>query len=247
MKVILIDDEAKARRILENLLKEYCPQMQVVATAEDVPSAVKVIHKHQPDLIFLDIEMPGYTGFQLLDFFDKINFDIIFTTAYEEYAIQAFQVSAVDYLLKPIQIDLLIKAVEKASQKQDKQLQERFDTLQKNFQQPSIQRIALPVAEGLMFVEVEDIICMTADGAYTEIHWGNKQKVLVSKNIKSFEKILQQNTCFFRTHRSHLINLNRVKQYVKQEGGYIVMDNEKVVNLARDRKENFLKVYQMPR
>jgi len=113
MKAIIIDDEAKARRILQTLLQDYCPQVEVIALAEDVPQAVKLLQTHKPDLIFLDIEMPRYTGFQLFDFVNDIDFDIIFTTAYKEYAIQAFQVSAIDYLLKPIQIDLLEKAIQK--------------------------------------------------------------------------------------------------------------------------------------
>lgn len=247
LKALIIDDEAKARRILLELLKEYCPQIEIVGEADDVPNAVKAIHKHQPNLVFLDIEMPGYTGFQLLDFFDSVNFEIIFTTAYREYAIQAFQVSAIDYLLKPIQIELLIKAIEKVeSQLNAPQINERIDTLKSNLSQEHITRIALPVAEGLLFVEVEEIVYLNAEGAYTQIFLDGGKKVLVSKKIKSFEKVLDHPS-FFRTHRSYLINLNRVKQYVKQDGGYIVMDNNDSVNLARERKEDFLKAYSTPR
>ncbi|OJJ20312.1 DNA-binding response regulator [marine bacterium AO1-C] len=247
LKALIIDDEAKARRILHELLKEYCPQVEVVADADDVPNAVKAIHKHQPNLVFLDIEMPGYTGFQLLDFFDQINFEIIFTTAYREYAIQAFQVSAIDYLLKPIQIELLIKAVEKVQgQLKPPQINERINTLKNNLSQEHITRIALPVSEGLLFVEVDEIVYLNAEGAYTQIFLEGGRKVLVSKKIKSFEKVLDH-PGFFRTHRSYLINLNRVKQYVKQDGGYIIMDNGDTVSLARERKEAFLKVYSTPR
>lgn len=248
LKALIIDDEAKARRILLELLKEYCPQVEVVGEADDVPNAVKAIHKHQPNLVFLDIEMPGYTGFQLLDFFDNVSFEIIFTTAYREYAIQAFQVSAIDYLLKPIQIELLIKAIEKVESQLSSapQINERIDALKSNLSQEHITRIALPVAEGLLFVEVEEIVYLNAEGAYTQIFLDGGKKVLVSKKIKSFEKVLDHPS-FFRTHRSYLINLNRVKQYVKQDGGYIVMDNNDSVNLARERKEDFLKAYSTPR
>ncbi|EAY27427.1 LytR/AlgR family response regulator transcription factor [Microscilla marina] len=247
LKALIIDDEAKARRILQELLKEYCPQIEIVGEADDVPNAVKAIHKYQPNLVFLDIEMPGYTGFQLLDFFDTINFEIIFTTAYREYAIQAFQVSAIDYLLKPIQIELLIKAIEKVEgQLSEPQINERIDTLKSNLSQEYITRIALPVAEGLLFIEVDQIVYLNAEGAYTQIFLEGGKKVLVSKKIKSFEKVLDHPS-FFRTHRSYLINLNRVKQYVRQDGGYIVMDNNDSVNLARERKEDFLKAYSTPR
>ncbi|WP_299459769.1 LytTR family DNA-binding domain-containing protein [uncultured Microscilla sp.] len=247
LKALIIDDEAKARRILQELLKEYCPQIEIVGEADDVPNAVKAIHKYRPNLVFLDIEMPGYTGFQLLDFFDTINFEIIFTTAYREYAIQAFQVSAIDYLLKPIQIELLIKAIEKVEgQLSEPQINERIDTLKSNLSQEYITRIALPVAEGLLFIEVDQIVYLNAEGAYTQIFLEGGKKVLVSKKIKSFEKVLDHPS-FFRTHRSYLINLNRVKQYVKQDGGYIVMDNNDAVNLARERKEDFLKAYSTPR
>ena len=245
MKVIIIDDEARARNLLTELIKEYAPQLEVVTTADDVPNGVKAIHKYRPDLVFLDVEMPQYSGFQLLDFFEEVNFEIIFTTAYQEYALQAFQVSAIDYLLKPIQIDLLLRAIEKAQKINPAQNTERFQTLKANIAEEYIKRIALPVAGGLTFVEIDDIIYMQADGAYTHIVLKNKQKILVSKNIKSFEEMLTQ-PCFFRPHRSYIINLNHVRQFMKQDGGCIVMDDGETISISKEKREELLRLYNVP-
>lgn len=237
---IIIDDEAKARRIMESLIAEHCPQLQIVATADDVLSGVKAIQKHKPDVVFLDIEMPGYTGFQLLDFFDEIDFQVIFATAYSEYALQAFQVSAVDYLLKPIQIDQLQAAVDKAIKLgKNAQTRERMDTLKENLEQKIIKKIALPVSHGLTFVPIQDIIYLEADGSYTHVYLTDGNKLLISKKIKEFENNLNPNTRFFRTHRSFIVNMDHIKQYVKQDGGHLVMDNNGIVQLARDRKDEF--------
>ncbi len=247
MKAIVIDDEPRARRILEQLLKEYCPQITDIVTAEDVPTAVKAIHEHLPSLVFLDIEMPQYNGFQLFDFLSTVNFATIFTTAYNSYALQAFQVSAVDYLLKPIQIDLLIKAVEKAEKRLSMPLPaENIEALQANMKQAHITRLALPTTEGFMFIEVADIVCLKASGAYTEVVMSKNLQYLVSKNLKSFENILTH-SYFFRPHRSYLINLNKVRSYSRQDGGYIIMDSEDSISITKERRDEFFKVYQMPR
>lgn len=247
MKALIVDDEARARRILEELLKEYCPQITEIAIAEDVPSAVKAINLHKPTLVFLDIEMPQYNGFQLFDFLSEANFATIFTTAYSEYALQAFQVSAVDYLLKPIQVDLLIKAVEKAQKLLETSSPvQHIETLQANLKTNFITRLALPVTEGFAFIEVADIVCLKAEGAYTEVIMGKNHKHLVSKNLKSFEDMLNH-PYFFRPHRSYIINLNKVKQYNKQDGGYLIMDSDDTISIAKEKKEEFMKVYQTPR
>lgn len=241
LRTLIVDDEPKARRIMCTLVEKYCPDLEVIGTTDDVPSAVKMINKHQPDLVFLDIEMPGYTGFQLLDFFENVNFQIIFVTAYSDYAIQAFQVSAIDYLLKPIEIKPLKLAVEKAvQQRQSSDQTQRLEALKANLNPTgAIKKVALPVADGFIFVEPEDIIYLQADGSYTNIFLQDGQKLLVTKKIKEFVRILSH-PCFFKTHRSYLINLNRIKQYVKHDGGYIVMNNGDRVTLARDRKDEFL-------
>lgn len=242
IKAIIIDDEAKARRIMEVLLTENCPEVTVVESAEDVLTGIKAIHKHQPDLVFLDIEMPGYTGFQLLDFFEKIQFQVVFTTAYSEYALQAFQVSAVDYLLKPIQIDQLVNSVAKAKKLIGNSHQaETIIALKENLEAHEVKKLAVPTSSGLVFIATEQIVLMEADGSYTHIYLANGGKMLISKKIKEFETNLASNPSFFRTHRSYLINLAHLKQYIKQDGGHLVMDNDMVVHLARERKDAFNK------
>lgn len=242
---VIIDDEAKARRIMETLIADHCPQLTVVATAEDVLTGVKAIQKHKPNIVFLDIEMPGYTGFQLLDFFDELDFEVIFATAYSEYALQAFQVSAVDYLLKPIQIEQLQIAVDKAIKlSSNSQMKERVTTLKENMEDHSLKKIALPMAHGLTFVLIKDILYLEADGSYTHIYLCNGEKLLISKKIKEFEGILHAENNFFRTHRSYIINLQRIKQYIKQDGGHVVMENDGIVHIARERKDDFNRLIQ---
>jgi two-component system LytT family response regulator len=237
---VIIDDEAKARRIMEVLLTENCPNVKVVAAAEDVLSGIKAINNHKPDIVFLDIEMPGYTGFQLLDFFDEITFDVIFATAYSEYAVQAFKVSAVDYLLKPIQIDQLQLAVDKVIKLNGHtQTKEKLVTLKENIESRVIKKIALPMAQGLVFIATSDIIYLEADGSYTNIFMADGTKFLISKKIKEFENNLNPSNGFFRVHRSYLINITRIKQYVKQDGGHIEMENGAIVHLSRERKDEF--------
>lgn len=243
IKAILIDDEAKARRILEALLKEYCTDVEIVATAADVPSGVIAINQHKPDVLFLDVEMPGYTGFQLLDFFRDIDFDIVFTTAHSDYAVQAFRVSAIDFLLKPIQISELIAAVDKVKAKQGHN-KERLTVLKENFKDNTVKKLALPVAEGLIFADTDTLTHLQADGAYTHFHFEDGKKVVVSKKIKEFEEALTQQSNFFRTHRSFIVNLKKIKQYVKQEGGYVLLENDIQVPLARERKDEFLQVIE---
>ena len=241
IKAVIIDDEAKARRIMDALLKEYCPDVEVLAAADDVPSGVIAINQHKPDVLFLDVEIPGYTGFQLLDFFTEVDFEIVFTTAHSDYALQAFRVSAIDFLLKPIQISELIAAVVKVKEKRG-QNKERLSVLKENFKENTIKKLALPVAEGLIFVDVNELSHLEADGAYTHFHFSDGRKIIVSKKIKEFEETLTLQNMFFRTHRSFIINLKKMKQYVKQEGGYVLLENETQVPLARERKEEFLAV-----
>ncbi len=240
---IIIDDEAKARRIMETLITDHCPEVKVLESADDVLSGIKAINKHKPDIVFLDIEMPGYTGFQLLDFFDEINFAVIFTTAYSEYALQAFQVSAVDYLLKPIQIDQLHSAIEKVSRlKGTTQNREKIHTLKENLEDHHIKKIALSTSQGLIFVPVNQIIYLEADGSYTHIFLTDGSKLLISKKIKEFENILTQDNHFFRTHRSFIVNLSFIKQYIKQDGGHLIMENGAIVHISRERKDDFNKI-----
>jgi two-component system LytT family response regulator len=240
-KAIIIDDEAKARRLLQVLIDENCPELEIVAQAEDVPSAVKAIHEHKPDIVFSDIDMPNYDGFQLLDFVDKTDFELIYCTAHNDFALKAFEVSAVDYLVKPIQISLLVKAVEKAIRLRNatSTITQRLDLLKENLKGNKLNKIALPVTDGLRFVELADIIYLEADGAYTHVIMKDNTKLLISKKLKEFENILSDNQNFFRTHRSFIVNTDAIKQYVKSDGGSIIMSNNVAVPVARERKDDF--------
>lgn len=243
LKAIIIEDETKARRVLEELLKEYCPEVSLIAAVDSVPEGVKAINKLQPDIVFLDIEMPEYNGFQLFEFINDISFEVIFTTAYQEYALQAFDVAAIGYLLKPIQIEKLVQAVEKVKEKLKEQSKERIELLQHTWKEEKVSKVALPISEGFLFVELNDIMYLSAEGSYTNIILRDNRKFIVSKNIKNFEDLFSGNL-FFRPHRSYLINLNAVKQFIRQDGGYILMENGDAVSITKEKKEDFLKAYQ---
>lgn len=244
IRAVIIDDEESARNVLKSILEEYCNNVNVVALAKDVPSGVIEINKLNPDLVFLDVEMPNYSGFELLDFFQEIKFEIIFATAYSEYAIKAFDVSAVDYLLKPLQIDKVEIAVQKAIKKiEEKKQVLRFQALKSNLKSEMLQKIALPVSEGLEFINVSDIICILADGSYSDVYLIDGSKITISRRLKFFEEILLGNTNFYRSHRSNIIHLEFIKKYHKSEG-IITMQNETTAYLSRDKKNEFEALFE---
>jgi two-component system LytT family response regulator len=207
-----------------------------------VPSGVKAINQYKPDIVFSDIDMPGYNGFQLLEFVDKANFELIYCTGHDEFALKAFEVSAVDYLLKPIQISQLVNAVNKAIKlcnSATPQSTERFDTLRENLKANTLKKIALPVSDGLIFIDIDNLMYLEADGAYTNVFLLDGNKLLISKKLKEFENILSNNKNFFRTHRSYIINVACIKQYIKSDGGSIMLQNNISIPVARERKEEF--------
>lgn len=234
---ILVDDEAKARDLLRNMLKVHCPQVEVLAEAENVKDAIQAIHEHQPDIVFLDIEMPRISGLELPSFFkpEDLNFNIIFVTAYLEYAVQAFRLSACDYLLKPVDPSDLRSAVEKASAKQAQQ-SGTFETLRANMDTESSKRLALPHATGMHFVELNDVVQFEADGSYTHVHLMNGDKYTVSQRLRVYDELLEQNPDFFRIHRAHLINMTLVLSYSRAES-LMIMKNETNLPISRERKQ----------
>lgn len=245
MKAIIIDDEPKARKLLEVLIKENCPKINTVFSAEDLLSGVEIIKKEQPQMVFLDIEMPGHSGLEIFDFIDKTayNFEIIFTTAYSEYAIQAFNLSAIDYLLKPLRADKLKEVVDKAiSFLGNSQINKRLAELKLSLQNSNFKKIGLPNADGIKFVNFNEIITLEADGMYTKFSTQKDGVILVSKPLKFFVETLQKIKIFYRPHRSYLINLSFIKEYIKKDGGYIVMENNKSVSISKDKKEEFLTI-----
>lgn len=243
MKTLIVDDEKNARLALRGILKEHFPQIDVVAESNDIPSAVKAIHKHAPELVFLDISMPGYSGLELFKFFDDdINFKVIFVTAHSEYAVNAFELSAVDYILKPIQIKNLERAIHKL--KYDRN--ENIKVLQNNFNNELSKKIALKTGEGIVFLKFEDVIYLKADGSYTHFITDNASKITVTKRIADFER-LQDMGPFLRVHRSHIINYNRISKILKQDGGWVVMDNGDELSISTDRKSQLLKLFNQQR
>lgn len=239
LNAIIIDDEAKARRILASFLTDYCKQVNIVGAAEDVVQGVKLIQKENPDIVFLDIEMPGYNGFQLLDFFDTINFEIIFVTAYSEFALRAFQVSAIDYLLKPLQIEQLKKAVDKVEKiKGNQHYFQKIETLKENIKEQKIKKIVVPVSEGNLFVDVDDITHLKAEGSYVNIFLKDGNKILVSKNIKDYENQLTNEEGFYRTHRSYLVNAKYIVNINAAQTEATLLNNE-IITIARERKQDF--------
>lgn len=239
IKAIIIDDEEGARITLTALIKEYCPDVTIVAGAANVPDGVLPINKNNPDVVFLDIEMPDYNGFELLEFFKEINFEIVFVTAYSQYAIKAFEVSAIDYILKPVEIDPLKNAVEKVKQKRGQaNIVQRLSLMKDTYKGEEVRKIALPMSDGLLFVDVNEIIFFEADRAYTNVFLNSGSKITVSKAMRTFEEILSGRLFFFRPHRSYLINLNYVKKYVRGES-IIIMDNNLNVGVSRERKQDF--------
>jgi two-component system LytT family response regulator len=242
MRAIIIDDELKAQRVLQAILTEHCNGVEVVDIVGNVPDALKSIHQNQPDVLFLDIEMPGYTGFQLLDLLPDSTYQVIFTTAHSDYALQAFEVAAVDYLLKPIRIQKLQQAVERAKKNllNGTSSQESLVTLKTNMKSAIIQRLALPVNDGLIFVDVRSVIMVEAEGAYTRIFLDySDQPLLISKSIKEVESALELHPDFFRPHRSYLINLQHIVKYQKSDGGTIFLKKSLQSPIAKDRKDEF--------
>ena len=215
----------------------------IVDVAHSAIEGVKAVNTHQPDLVFLDIEMPGGNGFDFLESFSKINFKIIFTTAYNEYALQAIKFSALDYLLKPVSKEDLQIALEKFfNAKQSAVQTEQLQYLKENFANSSApKKIAIPESESITFVDTSSIVRCKSEGSYTQIYLKNGQKLLASKPIGDFEELLKD-AGFFRIHRSHLINTNEIKKYVKGEGGYIILTDGSEVEVSRRKKQAFLEL-----
>ena len=241
IRAIIVDDEEKARNMLQMLLDEHCPDVNVITHCKNVPEAVAAINAHQPDIVFLDVDMPGYSGFQLLDFFPEVNFDIVFTTAFSEYALKAFRVSALDFLLKPIDIDELIQAVAKSKHKKSPEIYNRqLHLIRESQQKKAPETIAVYTSEAVEFIRTEEIVLLEADRAYTKIMLLSGNVILVSKNIKDFEETLSSHPHFFRSHRSYIINLKHVLRYSKADGGAIEMKLQKEVPISKDAKTIFI-------
>lgn len=246
MKCIIVDDEILVAGNLVMLLNRYCPEVEILAVAHSSKEAEIQIRDKGPDLVFLDVEMPYGNGFDLLKRFDKIDFGVIFVTAFDHYAIKAIKVSAIDYLLKPIDINELVAAVSKAQkQLKSKSVNQGLNLLLNNLAQPSIklQKLTLPTMDGMIFVNIDDILYCKSDGNYTSFQLLNGQSPLVTRQIGTYEDLLPE-PLFCRIHRQYIINVNQVSKYIKGRGGYVVMSDGKVIDVSVRKKEDFLNAYK---
>jgi len=247
LSTILIDDEINSRQALRNLLTQLCPDVHIAGEAKSADAGIQLINTLKPQLVFLDIQMPGKTGFDLLASLDKIDFDVVFTTAFHEYAVKAFRFSAIDYLLKPIDPDDLVAAVNKAVKKQTPASAGQVDLLKQLWQQLSAdkkaknenQKLALPTQEGIHLAEVKDIVRCESLGSYTKFYLSSGEKLVTSRLIKDYEEILTEYG-FFRVHQSYIINIQHIKKYVKGDGGQVWMSDGEEIEVARRRKDDFL-------
>lgn len=243
LKAIIIDDERNSLQNLQQKLAEFCPDITIAATAERPEEAIGIIRQHNPDVLFLDIEMPRMNGFRMLEELDDYNGEIIFTTAYDHYAVDAIRISAFDYLTKPVSIAELQHAVARLLKHRQQHTRERFEILKQSMQQSKSpeDRMAIPSGDGLDFVQIKMIIRIESSSNYSRIFFTGGRSMLVTRLLKDFEEMLMPYR-FFRVHHSHLINLAHINKYIKGEGGHVIMSNGDQIDISRRKKEEFMKL-----
>lgn len=246
MKILVVDDEIGARNLLKGMLLELFSEKEdtdlTLLEADRLTEAVSLINTQQPEIVLLDIEMPEHSGLEIVDFFKgkPINFQLIFTTAYSNYAIEAFKLNAVDYLLKPIDIQELETAIQKAKTKSIDGLQHKIEELRQTFLELKTNKIVLDIPNGLLFVAPDDIIALVADGMYTTVYLKDKNKTLIAKPIKYFIDRLEHFKYFYKPHRSYFINLKFLQGFSKKNGSILTLENGMSIPLARNKKDEFL-------
>jgi two-component system, LytTR family, response regulator len=240
IRAVIIDDEINCRQTLLALLKKYCQNVEVVAEAANISEGLKIISENSPDLVFLDVQMTDGTGFDLLERSVNVKFKTIFVTAHDTYAIRAFKFSATDYLLKPVEADELVAAVNKIdSGNKFDEINLKLEALISN--RTNVEKIALPALDGIRLIKINEIIRCESDSNYTSFFLSSKNKIVVTRTLKEYEELLTPHG-FFRIHQSHLVNLSHVSRYVKGEGGSVILDDGSEVEVARRRKEELLAV-----
>ena len=241
-KAIIIEDEPHAASLLEAMLAELDPEMRVLEKCGDLPCGVRSIRRHSPDIVFLDIQLPLYSGIQLLDFFnpEELNFQLIFTTASNEYAVQAFEMSAIDYLMKPIQEEKLKAALKKAGQERKTAEKERLPILKQHLLHENVRKIVVPVTNGFEILNVRDICYLKAEGSYTRIFFSSQENILVSKNLKHFEFIMAGIPSFLRIHRSYIANMDFARKILRTNGGALLLEGNTELAISEDRMEGVL-------
>lgn len=242
IRAIIVDDELNARENLSFLLSEHCNGVNIVAMTENVSDAVQAIKSEKPDLIFLDIEIGEGSGFDVLERISGLKTEVIFTTAFNQYAIKAFKFSAIDYLLKPIDINDLRDSVERAEQRiKQNQISRSLDSLMNNLSENNrkLKKIGLPVQGGIQYFPLEEIIRLQSQSNYTTFYLTSNRELLISKTLKEYDELLSDQG-FVRVHQSHLINVDHISQYQKSDGGYVILTDGSNVPLSKNYKDNFL-------
>lgn len=236
---IIIDDEPGNVEVLKKMVADFCEGIEIAGTAASVDEGIQVIKEKKPDLVFLDIEMPGKNAFDLIDHFNPVGFEIIFVTAFEHYALKAFRYSAIDYLLKPVNIRELREATEKARKRiKERNFQDRLDNFF-NIEKKKETKIAIQLKDGFSFINYNDIVCCSSEGTYTVIYFINGSKLLSSNNLKHFTELLPEDI-FCRIHNSHLANLHHAVRYSKGRGGSLIMINKMALEVSQRKKDELL-------
>lgn len=242
IKAVIVDDESKARNALKNLLDQHCPEILVIGEGDCVNAGAEIIRDLSPDIVFLDVQMPDGTGFDLLEKFTDIKFKIIFASAFDKFAIQAFKFSALDYLLKPVEPEKLIEACAKLKDEDRfSEINKKLEVLMSN--KNSFEKVALPTMDGILLIRINEILRCESDNNYTNIFLQSGKKIVVSKTLKEYDEMLTPFS-FFRIHKSHLINLAYLNRYKKGEGGYVEMEDGTELEVSRRRKDEFMKALQ---
>lgn len=241
LKTIIVDDEPDAVNFIDSIIREYCPNLEVIGIGHSAKEGTKLIVEKNPDLVFLDVEMPHGSGFDLLAGFPEKTFDVVFITAFNHYAIKAIKFSAVDYILKPININEFIQAVEKVIDKKSRNENKgaSFTALLENVRSQMPGKLAIPTSEGMEYLNTKEIIRVEADRSYSWFFLMDRRKILVSRNLKEYQELLTDRN-FFRTHNSHLINLEHVKKYIRQDGGAIELIDGSQVPISRGKRDLFI-------
>jgi two-component system LytT family response regulator len=246
LKAIIVDDEKISREILNDYLNKYCTDVSVLALAESAAQGIEFIKKHKPDVVFLDVEMPKGNGFDLLEQLDEINFETVFVTAFDNYAIQALNYSAAYYILKPVSIDELIAAVEKIKTQRQKNLpalQTRILLENIHASGAQQQKIVLPLQDGFEVVSIADIVHCEAHDNFTDFYFVSKQKMMICRTLKFYEELLKDSG-FLRVHKSHLVNLNHVVKYTRGKGGQLTMSNNAVIDVSPNKKDDLMEKFE---
>ncbi len=249
MKIVIIEDEPRARDLLQTIIQRKCTGVEEIHDADNLADGVALIKKVNPELVFLDIELPNEPGTRILNHFtdQEVNFEIVFTTAYSEYALQAFEMNAIDYLLKPLRPEKVKMVIEKVkADNKHRRTKEKLKEFTTSLENRTFKKIGLPNSEGIMFVPVEEIINVEADGMYARVYTSDGSMHIVTKPLKFFNRLLEMFDYFYKPHRSHIINFNYVQQYSKKDGNSIILENGRDIPIVKERKDEFLeKVYYL--